>query len=102
MVGDTISVVVPCPCSFVGLFVGPVGSVVVGITTGVTASVDVPALLPVTVPGSFVGTIIAGLVLPSFPAFNEKKRIDFLLSNNVSMQLRNAFSKSFAKVKLKK
>lgn len=78
----------PCPCSFVGLFVGPIGSVVVGIlpleTIGVTASVVVPALLP-GVPGSFVGTIIAGLVLPSFPAITEKKSIDFLPSNNVSM-----------------
>ena len=79
----------PCPCSFVGLFVGPIGSVVVGIfpleTIGVTASVVVPALLPVTVPGSFVGTIIAGVVLPSFPAITEKKSIDFLPSNNLSM-----------------
>lgn len=72
LVGVTISVVEgSCPCSVVGLFVGPIGEVVMGIfpleTIGVTASVVVPALLP-GVPGSFVGTIIAGLVLPSFPA----------------------------------
>ena len=67
-----------CPCSVVGLFVGPIGEVVMGIipleTIGVTASVVVPALLP-GVPGSFVGTIIAGLVLPSFPAITEKKKV---------------------------
>ena len=60
-----------CPCSVVGLFVGPLGEVVMG-TIGVTASVVVPALLP-GVTGSFVGTFIAVVVLPSFPAFNEKK-----------------------------